>query len=44
LNFRDDVYQHDSELIKKMFEQPSDNSKDITKVIRIDNVNVSKDQ
>ena len=44
LNFRDDVYKHDSELIKKMFEEPADNSKDITKIMRIDNIKVSNTQ
>ncbi|MEO5946028.1 MAG: L,D-transpeptidase family protein, partial [Chitinophagaceae bacterium] len=29
LNFRDDVYQHDSELIKKMFKETSGNIKDL---------------
>lgn len=39
LNFRDDVYQHDSELIKKMFTVSAP-----SKVIRVDNLNVTPQQ
>ncbi len=44
LNFRDDVYKHDAALINKMFELPSENSKDITKDTQPDKKNVTKDQ
>lgn len=36
LNFRDDVYKHDSELEKKMFLPPA-----VTKMIRVDNMQVT---
>jgi L,D-transpeptidase YcbB len=42
LNFRDDVYRHDFELINKMFYVPDAKSK--ADLIRLDNMNASKDQ
>lgn len=41
LNFRDDVYKHDKELMQKMFSASAPTS---TNVIRVDNMNVSVQQ
>ena len=40
LHFRDDVYKHDAELVKKMFTQAL--PAEAIKVIRVDNISVSK--
>jgi murein L,D-transpeptidase YcbB/YkuD len=44
LNFRDDVYQHDSELMKKMFTASKPDTDKSTTVVRIDNLKTSSTQ